>query len=128
VSGSPSADLEYEGVGSQVADDHVPSAEEVGAQAVHLVHKADTWDTVFVSLAPHSLRLRLHSSHAVEQADRPIEHSQRALHLQCEVHVPRSVDDVDPVVLPLGCGGSRSDCDPSLLLLVANFRDRLANH
>ena len=38
-------------------------------------------------------------------------------HLQGEVNMPRSVNDIDQVLIPgAGCG-SRGDCDASLLLL-----------
>lgn len=114
--------LKNEGIGSQIANNHVTSPKEIGAQAVHLVHEADTWDAVFISLTPNGFRLGLHSSHTVKQADCPIKHSQRSLHLQREVDVAGSVDDVDTMVFPLGRGSSRRNCDSSLLLLTIQKR------
>jgi hypothetical protein len=80
---------------------------------------------VLVGLAPHGLRLRLHSGDAVEHRDRAVEHAQRALDLDGEVDVAGSVDDVDPVIfalavlgLPEGRGGGGRDGDPALLLLL----------
>jgi len=63
------------------------------------------------------LRLGLHTRHAVEEADGPVQHAQGTLHLQREVHVARRVDDVDAVVVPHARGGSGGDGDATLLFL-----------
>ena len=55
-----------------------------------------------------------------------VEHPQRALHLYGEVDVPRGVDDVDLVVLPVtGRRGGR-DGDAALLLLLHPVHGRRA--
>ena len=58
--------------------------------AVHLVGEDDAGDAVAVGLAPDRLGLRLHAGHRVEQRDRAVEHAERALHLDGEVHVSRA--------------------------------------
>jgi len=80
-----------------------------------------TW---YLSAAPDVLGLRLHPGHAVVDRDRTIQHPQVALHLHGEVDVPRRVDDVDGVTLPLDLRRGGSDRDPSLLLLLHPVHDR----
>ena len=95
--------------------------EEVGARAVHLVDVTDTGHVVLVGLTPYGLRLGLHAAHGAERSDCAVQHTQRTLHLDGEVHVSRGVDQVDLIlvvfVLP-ECGRrSRGDRDAALLLL-----------
>ena len=52
---------------------------------------------VLVGLAPDRLGLGLDAGHGVEHGHGAVEHPQRPLHLDGEVHVARRVDDVDPV-------------------------------
>ena len=96
--------------------------EEVGARAVHLVDITDTRHIIFVSLTPYSLRLRLHTAYGAECSHGAVEHTQRALHLYSEVHVSRSVNQVDfeffAVIVPECCGSGRCDSDTTLLLLL----------
>ena len=91
--------------GVEAVLDHVDAAEEVGADAVHLVDEAHPRHVVLVGLAPHRLGLRLHAGDRVEHRDRAVEHAQRALDLDGEVDVAGRVDDVDPRVAPLAGGG-----------------------
>src|SRR5258708_15039267 len=49
--------------------------------------------------------------------DRTIEYPQAPLDLDCEVHVPGCVYDVDRVIAPVGGRRCRRDRDPALLLL-----------
>ena len=91
---------------------------EVRADLVHLVHKADARHVVLVGLAPDLLGLRLDALLAVENGNGPVEHPQAALHLDGEIDVPGSVDDVDLVAVPEACGRSRGDGDTPLLLLL----------
>ena len=83
-------------LGVEAVLDHVDGAEEVGADAVHLVDEADAGDAVLVGLAPDRLGLRLDAGHGVEHGDGAVEHAQRALDLDGEVDVAGRVDDVDP--------------------------------
>ena len=96
--------------------------EEVGARAVHLVDVADTGNVVFVSLTPYGLALGLHAAYGAECGHGSVEHTQRTLHLYGEVHVPRSVNQVDfifiVIIVPESGGGGGGDGDASLLLLL----------
>jgi hypothetical protein len=97
--------------------DLLDHALEVGADAVHLVDERDARDVVAIGLPPDRLGLRLDPAHRTEHRDRTVEHAQRALHLDREVHVTGCIDDVDAVIAPEAGGGRRGDRDPSLLLL-----------
>src|SRR5437868_2152748 len=99
--------------------------EEVGADAVHLVHEREARHLVLVGLPPHRLGLRLHAAHRVVHHARAVQHAHGALHLDGEVHVAGGVDDVDAVLgegqvhaLPEAGGGSRGDRDAAFLLLL----------
>ncbi len=91
--------------------------EEVGADAVHLVDEDDARNLILVRLAPNRLGLRLHRGNRIEERDQAVEHAQRALDLDREVHVARRVDDVDARVAPGRRGRGRGDRDAALLLL-----------
>jgi hypothetical protein len=116
-------DLQHQRRGVEPVDHHLHAAEEVGAGAVELVDEAHAGNVVFVGLPPHVLGLRLHAGNAVVDRDRTVEHPQVALHLDGEVDVPRGVDDVDRVALPLDLGGGGSDGDAALLLLLHPVHD-----
>ena len=106
------------GMRAEAVDHRLDAALEVGADAVHLVDVGDARDGVLVGLAPDGLGLRLYTSDGVEQRDSTIEHAQRALDLDREVHVAGRIDDVDAVVGPLAGGRGRRDRDAALLLLL----------
>ena len=95
-------------LGVEAVPDHVDAAEEVGADAVHLVDEADARDVVLVGLAPDRLGLRLDTGDRVEDRDRAVEDAQRALDLDGEVDVAGRVDDVDLAVAPLARWSRRS--------------------
>ena len=75
--------------------DALHAVREVRAHAVHLVDVAHARHVVLVREAPVGLGLRLDAGHAVEYDDRAVEHAQAAVHLDREVDVSRSVDQVD---------------------------------
>ena len=95
--------------------------EEVSTRTVHLVHVADTSHIVLICLTPYGLRLRLHTTHCTEGHHSTVQDTQRTLYLYGEVHVPRSVYQVDfvlvTVVVPIGGGSSGGNRDTTLLLL-----------
>ena len=112
-------------VGAQAVAHLAHGLEEVGAVTVHLVDEAHARDLVLVGLAPDGLGLRLHATDGAVDHDRAVEHAHGALDLDREVHVPRGVDDVDPVLLellvhalPEAGRGRRGDGDAALLLLL----------
>ena len=90
----------------------------IRAGLVHLVDEANARHLVLISLAPHGLRLRLHTGNSVKAGHRAVEHTQRALHLSGKVHVARRIDDVDALVLPGAGRRGRRDRDAALLLLL----------
>ena len=114
---SPDRNLEADGLCFQAVADHVHAAEEVGADAVHLVDEADTGHTVAVGLAPHGFRLGLHAGDGVEYGHGTIKHAQGAFHFDGEVDVAGGVDDVDLVFKPETSRRGGSDGDAAFLLL-----------
>ena len=93
------------------------AAEEVGADAIHLVDEGDARHAVLVGLPPDGFRLRLDAADGAEHGDGAIEDAQRAFHLDREVDVARGIDDVDAVVAPIAGGRRRRDGDAAFLLL-----------
>jgi hypothetical protein len=77
---------------------------------------------IFVRLAPDSFRLRLHAVDSVKNRHRAIEHAQRALNLDREIHVAGRIDNVDqdigPVALPRSGGRGGRNGDAALALLL----------
>ena len=110
-------------LGVEALLDRGQRAEEVGTGAVHLVDEAHARHVVLVGLTPHGFGLRLNAGHPVEDGDGAVEHPQRTLHLDGEVHVARRIDDLDAVVHlvdrvgPVRRRGRRRDRDAPLLLL-----------
>ncbi len=110
-------DLQGDRVGTQTVAHHLEAAEEVRADAVHLVDERDARDAVLVGLPPHGLGLRLDAPDGAEKGDGAVQHAQAALDFHREVHVPGRVDDVHLRVAPDDGRGGRGDGDAALLLL-----------
>ena len=91
---------------------------EVRAHAVHLVDVAHARHVVLVREPPVGFRLRLDAGHAVEHDDGAVEHAQAAVDLDREVDVPRRVDEVDLIALPLAGDRRALDRDAALALLL----------
>ncbi len=102
---------------AEPVDHRLHRGEEVGADAVHLVHEGDARHAVAVGLAPDGLRLRLDTGDGVEDGHGAVEHAQRALDLDGKVHVPGRIDNVHPEVAPERRRRGRRDGDAALLLL-----------
>src|ERR1700689_150432 len=92
--------LDHERRRAKPVRDHLHAPVELRAHPVHLVDEADPRHAVPVRLPPHRLGLGLDARYGVEDRDRTVEHPERALHLDGEVHVPGRVDDVDGVAEP----------------------------
>ena len=107
----------HQRLGAEDLFDLLDDAIEVRAQAVELVHVDDARDLRVVGVTPVRLGLRLDAAGAAEHADAAIEHLERAVHLDGEVHVPRRIDDVEAVLFPEAGRGCRLDRDAALLLL-----------
>ena len=110
-------DLDGHGVGAEALADGGHAAPEVGPGAVELVDEAEARHAVAVSLAPDGLRLGLHAGHAIEDDDRAVQHTEAALDLHGEVHVPGRIDDVEAMIVPEARRGRGRDGDAPLLLL-----------
>ena len=109
----------------------VDNHQEVSARAVHLVHKTDPGHPVAIGLTPYRLALRLHTVNGREQRDQTIQHPHGTLHLDGEIHVTGSIDDIEGIFfgigsrltlhrrkIPLAADGSRGDRNTPLLLLL----------
>ena len=94
---------------------------EVGTRTVHLVYITDTRYIVFVCLTPNCLRLRFHTTYCTEGSYGTVQYTQRTFNFYREVHVPRSIDQIDFIlivlIVPESCRSSRSDGDTTFLLL-----------
>ena len=110
-------DDDRDGVAAEDGLHVLHAAEEVGADAVHLVHEDDLRDLVLLGLAPDLLGLGLDAGDGAEERDRAVEDAERALDLGGEVDVSGGVDDRDLVVAPEAGGGGGADGDAALLLL-----------
>ncbi len=84
---------------------------------VDLVDETHTGHLVLFCLTPHCFRLRLDTLLTVENDDTAVKYPERSLYLDGKVHVPRCVDDIDMVSLPVTSGGRGRDRDPALLFL-----------
>ena len=110
--------LNGNGAGIEALADGVDGMLEIGSHLVHLVNEANARDFVFIGLAPHGFRLWLDAMHSVKHGASAVEHTQRALHFGGEVHVARSVNNIDTDVAPEAGGGGGRNGDASLLLLL----------
>jgi hypothetical protein len=73
---------------------------------------------IFVRLAPDSLRLRLDAGLTVKYGDRAIKDAQRTFHLDGEINVSRSIDNINLVAFPKTGSGRGSNSDTALLFLI----------
>ncbi len=110
--------LEHHRLGAEAILDHLHRYEEVGADLVHLVDEDHPRHAVFVGLTPYRLGLRLYALVGIEQRYRAVEHAQRALDLDGEIHVAGRVDDVDALAVPVSGRRGGGDGDAALLLLL----------
>ena len=109
------------GGGTELGLDLLDTGEEISTDAVHLVHIGNLRHAIFICLAPNRLGLGLNAPHGAERGYRTVEDTEGTLDLHREVHMARSVDQVDlirlPAIVPERGGGSGSDGDTTLLLL-----------
>ena len=113
--------LDHNGVGTQNVTHLLHGLKEVGTRAVHLVYITDTRHIILVGLTPYCLRLRLYAISSRVSSHGSVEHTQGALHLSGEVHVSRSINQVNLKLLIIPCPvtgrGSGSNRNSALLLL-----------
>ena len=121
----PDRDLHRDRIAFQAFADLLMHAQEIGADAIHLVDEGQPRHLVFVGLPPHGFRLRLHAADRVVHHAGAVQHAHRALDLDREIDVARGVDDVDPMhriiaghPFPEAGGGGRRDRDAAFLFLL----------
>jgi len=68
---------------------------EIRADAVHFVDEGDARNFVLGGLPPDGFRLRLDSGDAAKHRHRAVQHAHGTLDLGREIHVPRSINDID---------------------------------
>ena len=73
--------------------------QEVSACTVHFVDEAQTGNAITVGLTPYRLGLGLNAVNRREEGDQTIQYAHGTLHLHGEVHVTRSIDDIELVLL-----------------------------
>ena len=105
-------------VGMEAVPHHLHAAIEIGADAVHLIDEGNTGNMVLVGLTPDGFGLGLDPADRTENRHRAVKHLQRALHLDSEVDMTGSVDDIDAVVFPETGGRRGGDGNAALLLLL----------
>ena len=110
--------VDWEGLLAQAAMDRLDRLVEVATSLVDLVDKADTWHTVFVSLAPHRLTLGFYPHLAIKDCHCAVEYAQATLHLGSKVDVPRGVNDVNLVTLPKAGHCCRGNGNTTLFFLA----------
>jgi len=71
-----------------------------------------------VGLPPDCLGLRLDPAHGIKDDDAAIQHTKTALNLRSEINVPRCINDVNLVILPVTSYGSRLDGNAPLTFLL----------
>jgi hypothetical protein len=116
-------DLDRNGIGTQPLTDHLDGLGKLGAHPIHLVDECDAGHAVAVGLPPDRFGLGLDTLDSRKEGHGPVEDTQRAFHLDGEIHVAGRVDDVDAAVAPGARRGSRGDRDPPLLLLLHEVHD-----
>ena len=97
--------LDGDRIGLQAAFYRIDGTGITGPHPIHLVDETDARHHIGIGLPPHRFRLGLHPGHGVQYHNAAVQHPQAALHLGGKIHMARGVNDVDPVVVPLGGGG-----------------------
>ncbi len=85
------------------------NAERVGTAAVALVYKGNARDLVSGHLPVNCNRLRLYTSNRAKNQYATVHDPEGPLHFDGEIYMPRGVNDVYLIALPLAVGGGRSD-------------------
>ena len=125
--------MDGNGIRTQTLLDLSDNTFEIRTGTIHFVDEGHARHTVFVALAPHRLRLRFYTSDRAEYGTGTIQDPQGTLHLYGEIHVTRSIDNIDTVLriglihpFPECGGGCGGNGDTSLLLLFHPIHDGVA--
>ncbi|CSH48775.1 Uncharacterised protein [Shigella sonnei] len=122
---STNRQLQRNRVRAQTGFDLVNNFQEVRTHAVHFVNERNARNFIFVCLTPYGFRLRLNTTNCAVNHYRTIENTHGTFYFDCEVNVPRGVDDVDAMRLillshtrPECSSRSGSDGNTTFLLLL----------
>ena len=114
--------LDWTSVCTKYIMDLASYLKEVSTRTVHFVHIADTRNIVLVCLTPYRLRLGLNATNSTISSHCAIEDAERTFYLSREIHVPRSVDEVELILLslkvPISSCSCRGNSNTTLLLLL----------
>ena len=91
------------------------SSDRIGTGAIELVDEDQPRHAVTLDLAIDGQRLTLYATDSAQNQHRSIKHPQAPLHLDREIHVAGSVDEVDLVIEPFDAGGGTGDRDATFL-------------
>jgi len=116
------------GVDADDVLDLLPGTVRIGLRQVHLVQHRQHFYAELDGRVAVGHRLRLHALRGVDHQQRALAGGQRSAHLVAEVHVPRGVDQIKVVALPVGAhvlqrGGLGFDGDAALALQVHRIED-----
>jgi hypothetical protein len=116
----------------------VNRSKKISASAIHLVYEGNSWNTIFVHLAPNCLGLWLDTGNTTEYGNRSIKYSERTLNLGRKIDVPRSVYYIYSMAYARKwtilrrprtgyCGGSNRDSSLPFLLHPVSYRSAIVN-
>ena len=91
---------------------------EVSADAIQLVDENDPRNFGFIGVAPVRLGLRLNPARPTKDSDTTIQHLERTIDFDREVHVPGRIDNVQAVILPETARRSGLNRNATLALLI----------
>ena len=90
---------------------------EVCTHLIHLVYEDKSRYSILISLSPNCFSLRFSTLRTIKQCNRTIQNSQRSLYFYSKVHVSRSIDHIDLIVMPKTSSSSRSNSNTSFFFL-----------
>jgi len=88
----------------------------IGSDPVELIDKGQDGHLVSFELFINGQGLGLDSSDRTEDQNGSVQHPERALYLYCKIHMARSIDDINGMILPADIGRSRGDGDAAFSL------------
>ena len=97
---APDRNLQRYCVGTQLASKLLDDSFRIRTGSVHLVDERNPRNTVTFHLSVNGQRLTLHATDSTKHKNRTVENSQTAFHFNGEVDVSRSIDNVNPMLVP----------------------------
>ena len=103
---------------AQLGADLRTHLDRIGSGAVQLVDEDQSRHAVSLDLTIDGQRLRLHATDSAQDQHRSVQHPQAPLHLNREIDVAGSIDQVDAVIGPVDSCRRTGDRDPAFLLEI----------